>query len=150
MLLDERSEFADAVEITLGAGTNLIGDVMDVGGGEDIGQGRPVYLVVQVTTAFAGGTAVQFVLASDAQATITTDGTESRHYLSDIYLDAELIVGFEIAIALPMGSISGSATSYERYLGILGVGTGTHTAGSINAFLALDPHGTRAYPDGNN
>lgn len=150
MWMDERAEFADATAITLGAGTNLIGDVMDLGTARDIGQGHPTYLVIQVSTAFAGGTAMQFVLASDAQAAITTDGTESRHYLSDVFVDADLVVGFEIVVPLPMGDVANSVTPYERYLGVLGVGTGTHTAGAVNAFLTPDPKGWRSYPDAQN
>lgn len=147
MILDERSEFADATAVTLAAGTNIIGDVIDLtGSGLDLGQAR-VYLVIQVDTAFAGGTSFQFILASDAQAAITTDGTESRHYLSDVFTDAQLTAGKFIVVPLPAGDAAGQE-GYERYLGILGVGVGTHTAGSINAFLTLDPVGWKSYPDG--
>ncbi len=60
---------------------------------------------------------------------------------------ADLIQGFQIVVALPMGDVANSVTPYERYLGILAVGTGTQSAGAINAFLTLDPAGWRAYPD---
>lgn len=147
MILDRNLEFADAVQVTLAAGTNLIGDVVDLEVVRDIGFGRPLYLVVQVDTAFAGGTSFQFVLASDAQAAITTDGTETRHYLSDVFAVADLIQGFQLAIALPMGDVAASVNPYERYLGVLGVGVGTQTAGSVNLFLTLDPPTTtRTYP----
>lgn len=152
MIMDERSEFADAVAVpTGGAATTLIGDVMDLGAvNRDIGQGKPLYLVIQVDTAIAGGTAIQFVLASDSTAAISTDGTESRHYLSDVFAVADLIQGFQIVLALPMGDVAASVTPYERFLGILIVGTGTQTAGNINAFLTLDPAGWRSYPDAAN
>ncbi len=151
MIMDERSEFADALAIpTSGAATTLLGDVMDLEQVRDIGQGHPLYLVIQVATAFVGGTSFQFVLASDAQAAISTDGTESRHYLSDAFAVADLVLGFSITIPLPMGDVAASVTPYERYLGILGVGDGAQTAGAINAFLTPDPHGWRAYPDANN
>lgn len=150
-ILDKNNEFADAVAVTLGAGTNLIGDVIDAQSVRDLGQGQPIYCTVQVSTAFAGGTAMQFVLASDAAAAISTDGTESRHFLSDVFVDADLVAGFQFTFALPMGDVAASVTPYERYVGILGVGTGTHTAGAINAFLTLDPMGnTRSYPDASN
>ena len=150
MILDERTEFADAVAVTLAAGTNLIGDVIDAEQVRDIGQGKPVYLQIQVTTAIVGGTSFQFILASDAQAAITTDGTETRHWLSDVYAVADLVAGFSLGFALPFGDVAASVTPYERYVGILGVGLGTQTAGAINAFLTLDPYGWRSYPDGNN
>ena len=152
MWLDERSEFADAVATTLAAGTNLVGDVMDLSSNRDIGQGHPIYLVIQVTTAMAGGTAFQFILASDSAAAIATSGAETRHYASDVFTDAQLTAGFTLVIALPMGDTArGEGVSgYERFLGILAVGTGTHTAGAINAFLTPDPHGWTSYPDATN
>ena len=152
MIMDENAEFADAVAVpTGGAATTLVGDVMDLGiVNRDIGQGKPLYLVLNVDTAIAGGTAVQFVLASDSQAAISTDGSESRHFLSDVFAVADLIQGFQIVVALPMGDVAASVTPYERYLGILVVGTGTQTAGAINAFLTLDPAGWRGYPDAQN
>lgn len=148
MIIDSRLEFADAVNVTSGAGTNLIGDVIDLGlVNRDIGQGQTLYLVLQASTAFAGGTAMQFILASDGAAAIATNGDETRHFLTDVFLDADLIQGFQIVAPLPMGDVANSVTPYERYLGILGVGTGTHTAGAINAFLTIDPAGWRSYPD---
>ena len=152
MWIDERSEFADAEALATAAGTNLVGDVMDLTTNRDIGQGHPMYLVIQVTAAAAGGTAYQFVLASDSAAAIATDGTETRHWASDVFTDAQLTAGFTLTFALPMGDTArGEDTAgYERYLGILAIGTGTHTAGSINAFLTPDPYGWTTYPDANN
>jgi len=153
MIMDENSEFADAVAVpTGGAATTLVGDVMDLGTvNRDIGQGKPLYLVISVDTAIAGGTALQFVLASDSQAAIATGAdAASRHYTSDVFGVADLIQGFQLVVPLPMGDVGNSITPYERYLGILVVGTGTQTAGAINAFLTLDPAGWRSYPDANN
>ncbi len=151
MIMDEGNEFADAEAVsTGGSGTNLIGDVMDLEVVRDIGQGKPMYLVLQVATAFVGGTSFQFILASDAQAAIATVGNETRHYQSDVFLVADLIAGFTMTIPLPMGDVANSVTPYERYLGILGVSVGAHSAGAINAFLTPDPYGWRSYPDANN
>ena len=152
MWMDERAEFADAVAVTLAAGTNLIGDAMDLEVNRDIGVARQIYLVIQVTTAFAGGTAMRFILASDSVAAIATDGSETQHYQSDTFTDAQLTAGFTFSVALPLGdTVQGEDTAgYERYLGILGVGTGTHTAGAINAFLSPDARSWVAYPDANN
>lgn len=154
MILDERAEFCDAVAVpTGGAATTLVGDVMDLGAvNRDIGQGKTVYLVIQVDTAIVGGTAVQFILASDSAEAINTAGAASQHALSDVYLVADLVQGFQIVIPLPMGDTgaTSSINPYERYLGILVVGTGTQTSGNINAFLSLDPAGWRSYPDAAN
>lgn len=152
MLLDERSEFADATAlITTGAATTLIGDVMDLEDVRDLGAGKtPTYLVIQVSTAVAGGTAVQFVLASDSTEAISVDGTESRHYLSDVFAVADLVQGFQLIVPLPAGDVAASVTPYERFLGILAVGTGTQSAGAINAFLTASPPARRSYPDAAN
>ena len=148
MILDERTTFANALEVTLAAGTNLIGDQIDLEQVRDVGAGKaPIYLVIQVSTAFVGGTSFQFILASDGQAAITEDGTETRHFLSDVFATADLVQGFQITIPLPTGDVAAGVTPYERFLGILGVGVGTHTAGSISAMLTLDPPSTaRSYP----
>ena len=72
MILDERSEFADAVSVAAAAGTALIGDVIDLGtGSRDIGNGQQLYLVIQTDTEIiTGGSAgtIKFQLASDAAA----------------------------------------------------------------------------------
>jgi hypothetical protein len=144
MILDERNEFADAVSVAGSAGTALIGDVIDLGAtSSDIGNGQPLYLVIQTDTEIiTGGSAgtIQFQLASDAAAAIATDGSASVHYTSASLVtddaaanSAALNAGGVIAaVALPNGT-------YERYLGILAtIGTTTVTAGKINAFLTTD------------
>jgi hypothetical protein len=136
MILDERNEFADATALgTSGTGRALVGDVIDLGAvSRDVGNGEPVYLVIQVDTAVtSGGSAtVSFELASDAAAAIATDGSASVHFASAAIPKATLVAGYTIAVALPNGT-------YERYLGILqNVGTAALTAGKINAFLTHD------------
>ena len=144
MILDERNEFADAVSVAAAAGTALIGDVIDLGSvSRDIGNGQPLYLVIQTDTEIiTGGSAgtIQFSLASDAQAAIATDGSATAHFVSASLVTDDSAAnsdqlnagGVIAAVALPMGT-------YERYLGILCViGTTTVTAGKINAFLTSD------------
>lgn len=154
MILDERNEFADAVSVAGSAGTALIGDVIDLGGtSQDIGNGQPLYLVIQTDTEIVtGGSAgtIQFTLASDASASIATDGSATAHVVSASFVtddaaanSAALNAGGVIAaVALPMGT-------YERYLGVLAtIGTTTVTAGKINAFLTTDVSKWVATPDG--
>lgn len=153
MILDERNEFADAVSVAAGAGTALIGDVIDLGAASrDIGAGHPLYLIIQTATEIiTGGSAgtIEFRLASDSTANLATSPTV--HYSSGTLVtddaaanDARLNAGGLIcSIALPQGA------AYERYLGILAViGTTAVTAGAINAFLSPDPYPAhRYYPD---
>lgn len=146
MILDTNLTLLDAVAVDSAAGTTLEGDVIDLGVPPAApGNGGLMHLVIQVTTTFtSGGSAiVQFVLASDAQAAITTDGTETRHALSDAYAFGDLVAGTQIVIPLPFGH-----PAYERYLGLLVVTSGaTTTAGSISAFLTQDVQNWKSYAD---
>lgn len=155
MILDELLEFADAESVAAGAGTALIGDVIDLQEARDIGAGEPVYLVIQCATSIiTGGAAgtIKFQLASDAAAAIATDGSATVHFDTGTFVtdgdDAnDLDAGDTIAVvALPM-----QGNAYERYLGILcTIATTTVTAGAINAFLTKDVAKWTAYADGQN
>ena len=146
MIMDERLEFADATALdTSGTDTDLIGDVIDLGSTtSDIGNGQPIYLVIQVDTAVtSGGSAtVDFKLLSDAAAAIAVDGTATQHFASGPVAKATLIAGYTVAVvALPIGT-------YERFLGVATTtAAAALTAGKINAFLTYDPVGWTALPD---
>jgi len=152
MIVDSRTEIADAVSVAAAAGTALIGSQIDLGAaGQEIGNGQPLYLIITVDTSIiTGGAAgtVNFVLASDASAAVATDGTATEHWRSQDYVtdDAalnDLDAGDRIVVPLPSGE-----PAYERYLGLLCVtATTTTTAGKINAFLSVDPYGNKAYPN---
>lgn len=150
MILDERTEFADATALNTGAaGTYNVGDVIDTAVGSlntlvNFGAGSPdIYLVITVdTAATSGGSATgQFRLVSDAVATPDTS-TATVHFVTAAIPVATLTAGYQIAcVCLPHGS-------YERYLGIQQItGTAAFTAGKINAFLTLDPSAWRPYAD---
>ena len=152
MILDERTEFADATSLNTGAaGTYNIGDVIDLQGQaigtanltRDLGTVDPLWLVIRVaTTATSGGSATgQFRLVSDDSGTLSTT-TSTVHYTSAAIAVASLTAGTTIAaVQLPSGS-------YERYLGIQQItGTAAFTAGAIDAFLTSDPALWRAYAD---
>jgi hypothetical protein len=160
MIMDERTEFADAVSVAAAAGTALIGDVINLGSvARDIGQGEPVYLVITTDTEIiTGGTAgtVKFQLVSDAQAAIATDGSATVHVDTGTFVTDDSAAnspqlnagGVIFAGPLPL-----QGNVYEQYLGILAVtATTTTTAGKINAFLTLTPPNTKlaGYPEGAN
>lgn len=150
MILDERNEFCDATSLNTGAaGSYLLGDVIDLGAAPgDLGNGQPLYLIIQVdTAATSGGSATgDFTLASDAQAAIATDGSATVHATTGAIAVAALTAGRTFCFAIPL-----IGNTYERYLGILQTtATAAFTAGKINAFLTLDPTGWRAYPDATN
>ena len=155
MWLDERTEFADDVDVSAAAGTALVGDVIDMTVARDLGNGQPVYLCIRTggTEIITGGTAgtIQFKLASDAAAAIATDGSATEHIVTDTFVtddsaanSAQLNAGGTIYF----GALPQEGFVYERYLGILVVtGTTTTTAGTINAFLTTDPNGWKSYAD---
>ena len=149
MILDNNLEFADAASVGTPNNTTVnVGDIIDTAVVRDIGQGQPLYLVVQVTTAIVGTTStVAFLLVSDSTDTIAVDGTATKHSESDAIAEALLVAGFEMVIPLPMGS-----PAYERYLAFQVKETSGNvlSAGNVNAFLTYDPHGWKAYPDAAN
>lgn len=144
MILDERTEFCDATSLnTGGAASYLLGDVIDTEN-DGINDVDGLDLVIQVdTTATSGGSATgRFILASDAQAAIATDGSATVHFDSGAIPVATLVAGYYIArVPLPRGT-------YERYLGILQTtAVAAFTAGKINAFLTLGAPTLKAFPN---
>lgn len=148
MILDERSEFADAVALNTGAaGTYNLGDIMDLGVARDLGGDKALYLVVQVdtgiTVAASTGT-LTIQLVSDGTSTIATDGTQSIHARSAAFATSTTAIAAGtvlMAVQLPMEGIA-----YERYLAIQQVtGTTALNAGKINAFLTTDVSRFKAY-----
>ena len=158
MWLDERTEFADNASVAAGASTALIGDVIDMEVARDLGNGQPVYLCIRTgsTEIITGGSAgtILFKFCSDAQAAIAVDGTATEHIITDTFVtddsaanSAQMNAGGTIYFgALPLESFA-----YEQFLGVLcTVATTTVTAGTINAFLTIDPNGWKSYADGAN
>jgi hypothetical protein len=161
MFMDSLAEFCDATALaTGGTGRTLIGNVIDLGTPNgatsvttstvyrDIGNGKPVYLVITIDTAVTSGGAcsVSFELSSDAQAAIAVDASETIHIATTAIAKASLIAGYLVAVVpLP----TDGATAYERYLGIVqNVTSNAVTAGKVNAFLTTSPAVWKAYTDG--
>ncbi len=148
MILDNNIEFADAVSVgTPSSATVNVGDDVDIGFARDIGGGRALYLVVQVTTAItSGGSAtVRFKLASDAAAPAQVDGTQTEHITSDSIAVALLVAGYTFVAPIPVGVTQ----VYERFLSFQveeDAGQAL-TAGNVNAFLTHDPRAYTGYAD---
>ena len=156
MILDERTEFADATSVAAAAGTALIGDVYDTGETvSNMGVSSDLWFVItvdtEIITAGAAGT-VRFQLVSDATSTVATDGSATVH------LDTGTLVSDDAAAndsRLNAGATLYAAKlpsmNYERWLGVLCItATTTTTAGKINAFLTPTLYANRHYPDAQN
>jgi hypothetical protein len=146
MIIDKRNEFADAVALSTAAtGRQLVGDVIDLGGADEIGYGDTPYLVISVDTAVtsAGSATISFELVSDAQAAIAVDGSATVHASTAHIGKASLIAGYNaLVVKLPIFPAA------ERYLGIIAnVQVAALTAGKVNAFLVADPSAWKAYAD---
>ena len=148
MILDEKLEFADALAVFGNTGSALVGDVIDLTiADRRLGSNVPLFLVIQVTTAFATATAatVSFELASDDAAAINVT-TGSKHVRTAAFATTQLTAGKQIIVPLPAG-----LPDYERYLGLIVVTAGAATtAGAINAFLTNDAYDWKAMPGGGN
>lgn len=147
MILDKFNEFTDATSAVINVGNAILGDVIDLGATptlRDLGNGQPLYWVIQVDTAFtdgAGETAtVKLELASDSTANLATSKTV--HATFDATIVTTLVAGYQKIIPLPIQA------TYERYLGVWEtVATANLATGKLNMFLTTDPNGWRAYPD---
>ncbi len=147
MILDVLNEFCDATAANTGvAGSYLLGNQIDLGPNQRSPGGDDIYLVINVATTFTSGGAatVAFSLASDAQAAIAVDGSQTEHFRTKAFALADLVAGRTLAVVqLPM---EGTGTAYERYLGIVQTtAVAALTAGAIDAFLTRDPSRWKAY-----
>jgi len=149
MILDERTELADAAAIALNIGNAIAPntDVIDTGSTnvlKDLGNGKPVWLVLNVDTAFVGATAtIQFQLASDSTANLATSKTV--HIDTGAIAVATWAAGYTKIYALPVEA------TYEQYVGLwMTVATANVTAGKLNAFLTTDVAKWKAYSDATN
>lgn len=151
MILDERTEFADAVTAVSNASTRTLrGDVIDLeaaGEGPAMGAGFNLYVVITIDTAFvsANNNPTRFVVSSDSVAAIAVDGSETQHVTSQDFLPADLTAGTKIVLPLPAG-----APAYERFLGIVqdvGAGASGITAGAFSAYLTPDAGEWKSLPD---
>lgn len=151
-IMDSRVEFCDNVDVSATAGTALVGSQIDMSVARDLGNGQPVYLVIKTgdTEIITGGSAgtIQFKLASDATASVSTT-TATDHVITPTFVtddsaanSPELNAGGIIYCSpLPM-----EGDPYEQFLGILCVtATTTTTAGTIDAYLTLDPPTTKKF-----
>lgn len=147
MFMDSRLEFADSQDISQVAGTYLSTNQVDMSVARDLGNGQPVYLVIQIDAAVVGtSSTVNFRLRSDSSAAVHAT-TSTAHLETGAIAEAVLVAGHQIVMALPQeGNI------YEQFLGVQAIiGAATTSAGTFSAFLTIDPPaGWKSYADASN
>ena len=143
MIIDGENEFSDAQAVT---STAISTNVIDLGATntlKNLGNGGPIYLVIQTQTSCtdtSSDATVTFSLESDSTANLATSATV--HWTSGALAFATYATaGTRVAtIALPWSK------TYERYLGVrYTVASGPLTAGAFDAFLTLDPQAYDSY-----
>lgn len=141
MIIDKELELADGQAVTASAISENVIDTGLLPTLKDIGQGTPLYMVMQVDTAAAaaGAATVNFSIESDSTADLATSATV--HYDSGAIGKAVLLAGYQLAVALPI-------SDYEQYLGVrFTVATGPLTAGNFSVFFTTDVQKNVIYPD---
>ena len=106
------------------------------GGARDMGAGTPpLRLLIQVTTAFAGGTNMYCILAGAPDNGSGSPGSYTTMFTSPTVVEANLIAGARIANDdVPM-VVPGQAL--PRFLRLSFVTSGTHTAGAVIGTIVL-------------
>lgn len=142
MLIDSNLEMCDATSAALNTsdGITKVGDHIDIhpltgdNATIDLSGGEPIYLVIEVTTAFVGsGASYKIELTTSTETALTGGTTENIWTTGSLGLSSGAWAAGERWIAtLPRAD-------YQRYLGIRGTATGANvTTGAINAFITKD------------
>lgn len=109
------------------------------GGARDIGAGDDpaLKLVINVTTAFAGGTDLYALLAGAPDNGSGAAGSYTTMWqLPSVVVEANLTVGAQLANVTVPRPVQGQAL--PRFLRLSFVSTGTHTSGAVEAAIVLD------------
>lgn len=133
MIFDKENLFSEDQAITVTANST---NVIDLGLTE-MGEGEPIQIIVQVTTAFAGGTNMVVTLTTDDNAAMAS---ETTLLASGTIITATLVQGYRFKFSvLP--------EDCERYLRLTFTVTGTMSAGAVFAGLNIDRDTWKALPD---
>jgi len=144
MILDAEAKFSDPQTVTTGTDTGLVSEhTIDLGVARDIGNGKPLYVVAVVTTAFTS-TGSDDPLAVD----LITDGDATLG--SATVLQRMFTIPAVAAIGSKHYGIIAPGHSYERYLGVryISTGDGALTAGAVECYIAESPDKAAYYASG--
>jgi hypothetical protein len=156
MIMDGLLQFSGTAGIagspdTPTTGTQVSGNVIDMGRAMDIGVGShpEMRILAVVTTAFTAGTSIQV----NAQGSV--DNTTFTTMVSGpVIIEANLTIGTRLLdvdwprIVGATADRPGASQAMPRYLRLQYVTVGTHSAGGIFATILLDRTDWLAYPPG--
>ncbi len=135
MYVDSLLLFSDGQDLSQSTGDFYSTKVLNLGSTKDPGGGKVMYLVIVVDEAFTSSSStatVKFSLIDEADTTLDSSSVEIVS--SDTLIVTRLTLGKAIVIPIPFGLIT------QQYIGVrYDIGTDTTTAGTVTAFLALDP-----------
>jgi len=143
MIIDARTELANAQAHT----DTALSSIIDLGASptlKDISNGKPLYVVIEVDTAYtraAGALTITWTLESDSTENLATSATV--HGSTGAIAKASLVAGYKTIIAIPPGR------TVERYLGLRATASAAFDAGAFSAFVTSEPQAWTAYPAGN-
>ncbi len=117
-------------------------NTVDLSQNRDIGEGRDLYGRVEVTTAAAGGTSMEFqyIVADDAALSVNVAviGTTGAVPVAQLAAGAR----FSCKLNPRLGSLG------HRYLGMRCVNVGLNTAGAVYADVGAEIADVKIYPSG--
>lgn len=107
-------------------------------GARDMGVGdKPALkMLVQVITAITGGTSLQVALQGAPDNGSGAPGSYTSWWLSPVYTEATLVAGarlYDMDFPRPPAGVG-----MPRFVRLAWISVGTHTAGSIGAWIVLD------------
>jgi hypothetical protein len=107
-------------------------------GARDIGIGDnpALKLLVQVTTAFGGGTSLQVILQGAPDNGSGSPGSYANWWLSPVYTEAQLVAGarlYDMDMPRPPQGVA-----IPRFLRLSYVSVGTHTSGALGGWIVID------------
>lgn len=145
MILDAQNKFADAQTVTTNSesGVGVVSEhTIDLSAaGRDIGNGQPLFVVVEVTTAVASSGDNE-----DMDIYLITDDDAALG--SPTVLQKLCTVPRSSAAGVKVFGIIAPGHTYLRYIGLKFMSTdGAFTAGAYDAYLTLNPDIATSYAD---
>jgi hypothetical protein len=136
MLTDRLTTFGLAADATTNSNTTAkVGDEIDLVAARDIGNGKDMFVLLQIDTAFDGGGGANFelsVVSSDAVG-LTTPNVHWTTGMMPI-TDPKNVVGYRWFARLPIDN-------YLRYLGVtISATAGNINVGKLDAFIVPHDH----------